>query len=1764
MPNIPRQTANAIPFIIAATILVAFIGGASTVRQNPLPRATVAADDDLPGDIFAGGRSVNTPKSPAKFGSKSGQVEVKTAPGVLSPKKGTIRLERGVPETIAGATRIHQTGSRHDPLALTIVLNRTDQAGFDEFLRDVQDPQSPSYRHYLSPRGQADRFGPSAQAYDEVSAWLRREGLRILEGSANRLTLTVDGTRKRAELAFGVEISDYRIGDGTFYANDRDPAIPARIAPYVQAVIGLSNRAKPEAGELIEKNNRNFCFDAAVAEVIYDPQLQHCETSFGQLPCAGLYEIQLKKYENACLQSKGLKPKGDGNGPPGSPFPSSSESADFRRVSGEAATSGGWSGVDGRGQTVGLLEFDTFNINDVRDFLALASYPSADINRLSQVHVNGGATVGPQESEVLMDIIAVMTNARGAKVVVYDAPFTGIRTSFQTLFNKMISDGVTVISNSWVYCEDQASFADAQSIDSVLASASAAGITVLNSTGDFGSTCVNGSANTASMPASCPHATAVGGTSLTSGPASTYGSELFWNGLNETPPTGAGGFGVSRFFSRPAYQNGFTNSPMRSVPDISVNADPAKGLEICQADAGGCPTGAQYGGTSLSAPLWAAFVALLNQAQGQNLGELNPMLYPLGNTNAFHSAASMGSDFQHVGLGSPNLNLVYRTLTNKTAGSVSGSISEVTADPPGAVADGTSEVFVVVQLRDADGNTVSGKTVALTGNSGSHAKVTTSSGNSNIANGAVVFSVKDNLPEFVTFTATDTTDNIVLQNQVEVAFITRPATAGGIVASPTTVTANGSDATTITVTLQDANGNPSPNKLVNLSQGNGASIISATSAITDATGKVQFTAVSNKDEIVTYSAVDVTDRNLPIPGNAMVAFVNASGFCANRGAYNFGTAAPGYAVTTFAGNFPVDCFSGVGPIGIAFDSSNTLFVASNNTLYAFGQQGGLAGPTTKVGAITPSTGVVLGLAFGQDGRLYAAMGNKVVELNPGTAAVIRTVVDLGGADAKGLAIDPLSGDLFVSQGFDGIKRVSNFMNGPATATPYGSPGEVDGIVFAPDGTLYAADDFGGGIARVAGTNTATPGAKTIIAFLNKPDGLAIESNSANLVKPFLYANRNDGVITRIDTSALPDTPTNPCATGCTDIYTGGSRGDFVTVSPAGCLYATQSERVIRITKADGTCSLTPTSVLPQIALTPENVQPSPAQGTTVTFTAQLKNVAALANVPVTLFITGANPSPHLVRTDANGKAIITYTGVFTGIDQAFASADIGGTTVFSNESQVAWTPGKHSTFLTVNQSPSSGSPNKPLMLSASLVDFSASPAAPVNGASIVFSLAGQTCSAIANVSGMASCSITPTVAPGSYPLIASFAATSTLLASSASKTVDLVEAVNQTVVQFSSSSYNVQEDCTTVTITVNRVGDASGAASVDYFTSDGTASERRDYITALGTLQFAAGETSKSFLVLINEDSYIEGSETLNINLGNPSNVALGVPAIATVTITDDVTEPATNPIDDPRTYVCQHYHDFLNRQPDPSGWDFWTNQITSCGNDAACTEAKRINVSGAFFLSIEFQQTGYLVERMYKVAYGDAAGASTLGGSHQLPVPIIRFKEFLQDTQRIGRGVVVLQPGWEQLLESNKQAYAGEFVQTPRFITALPVTMTPAQFVDKLNQNAGNVLSASERATAINQFGGASDSSNITARTLALRQVAEDQDLYNAESNRAFVLAQYFGYLRRDSNDPQDTDFTGYDFWLTKLNQFNGDYIKAEMVKAFISSSEYRQRFGQ
>jgi hypothetical protein len=262
---------------------------------------------------------------------------------------------------------------------------------------------------------------------------------------------------------------------------------------------------------------------------------------------------------------------------------------------------------------------------------------------------------------------------------------------------------------------------------------------------------------------------------------------------------------------------------------------------------------------------------------------------------------------------------------------------------------------------------------------------------------------------------------------------------------------------------------------------------------------------------------------------------------------------------------------------------------------------------------------------------------------------------------------------------------------------------------------------------------------------------------------------------------------------------------------------------------------------------------------------------------------------------------------------------------------------------------------------------------------------------------------------------------------------------------------------------------------------------------------------------------------------------------------------PGTNTpitINDADFFVSQQYVDFLSRFPDQSGFNFWTGEITGCNGNAACIELKRINVSGAFFLSIEFRTTGYLVYKMHEAGFGNLPGK---------PVPV-RREDFMPDTRTIGNGVVVGAQGWEALLNANTNAFALAFVQRPAFVAAFPAGMTAQQFVAKLDTNAGNVLSTAEKSNLEGILGATPD--DATKRSQVLRAIAENSNLDNRDFNKAFVLMQYFGYLRRNPDEGNDTNFDGYNFWLGKLNQFNGNFVQAEMVKAFIVSGEYLNRF--
>jgi uncharacterized protein (TIGR03118 family) len=533
------------------------------------------------------------------------------------------------------------------------------------------------------------------------------------------------------------------------------------------------------------------------------------------------------------------------------------------------------------------------------------------------------------------------------------------------------------------------------------------------------------------------------------------------------------------------------------------------------------------------------------------------------------------------------------------------------------------------------------------------------------------------------------------------------------------------------------------------------------------------------------------------------------------------------------------------------------------------------------------------------------------------------------------------------------------------------------------------------------------------------------------------------------------------------------------------------------------------------------------------------------------------------------------------------------------------------------------------------------------------------------------------------------------------------------LIQFATDEFIINEGTGHIDVSITRAGDASGAATVNFNTFDQSqpdhASQKSDYEIALGKVTFNPGETSKTVRILIVNDNFDEDDETVDLALSNPTGagVGLGTPNTAELTILDnDTGAPVTNLIDDSTFFVRQHYLDFLNREPDAPGLAFWVNQIESCGADAACREIRRINVSAAFFLSIEFQKTGLAAYLTHRAAFGILP--STIATS----VPVL-YGTFERDTQALGKDYIVGQAGADAQLEANTVAFFNDFVTRPEFVTKYPSTLTNAQYVDNLLASAGlspsnfivnltngqenppanptttggarraasfgtatfnmntaqtqmtftatinnidftgsqtadvndNMIAAHIHASAsvtpgtngpvvwgffgsplndnnpndvvktdgpgvggtisgkwdppegngttfaaqlsnlksghayINfhttQFGGGEVRGNFPemqgfrdslitgldattdTRAGVLRKVAEYAFLKDREFNSAFVFMEYAGYLRRDP------DVSGFNFWLKKLNEFNGNFVNAEMVKAFIASGEYRQRFG-
>lgn len=1336
------------------------------------------------------------------------------------PGAGRIRLAGHVPEGLSRASVVEAPSDGLEAMTLTVVLQRSDEAGFQRYLRRVYDPDSPDYRHFLSQSQITKRFGPTADSYHAVRNFLASNGFHVVQGSRNRLTLTVRGTRAAAESAFSVRIRDYRVGGTVVYANDRDPAVPLALAPSVFAIDGLSSLSSPRpATRLVYvhvchatanggnggKKDVKRCVDIAKAVI---PFIHDLICGLG--PIAASLSAVSPLAAGTGVGITLICNIGDLSNSGGNLYNTLNGTGAASRAHAAGARTKGAPGpsltpVTGAGQKVGLLEFDTFNRSDVSDYLALIGAPASRINNLTSVPVNGGvSTPGSGESEVLLDIDAVMTLAPAAKVAVYSAPFNGHATSYTALFNAMINDGMDIISNSWASCEDQVSLAEAQSIDSVLQAAAASGISVFNAAGDTGSTCLDGSPNTISVPADSPSATAVGGTSWPQGlgVGKTYGPETWWDGSADQPPTGQSGFGVSRYFARPAYQATLSNSAMRSIPDVVVRADPANGIVICQSDAGGCPSGTLNGGTSLAAPEWAALAALLNDKQGRKFGAMNPALYPLSGSAAFHSAASMNSDFQHVGLGSPNLNVLNRLLSGLSSPGIpdAGASIVLPLAQPGTAnvfpdgsftvpADGAAQGGVLVTLLDANGNIVSGKIVQLAASNGS-AVISPASTVSTVANGAAAFLVTDLVAESVTFTPTDVTDGIVLP-PVTITFGVPPAASAGINVGPSTVAADGQSAATITVTLVDALNRPTPGKLVAITGGSGRAVITGpTPSVTDANGRIQFSATDLFAESVTFTAVDVTDDSLPVPGSGTVNFSGTtSAACNNNVAPVAGT---GYAIAPFATGLPAAPTLFYSNVNFGCPGAvNPAFLPGGSVLIADFLTGGIYRSTLAGGSLSSANilakqnPTISSLVFGKDGSLYAAgspgsggfSNFQIVQLDPSTGAILRVVAS-GVTCPAGLAVDPLSGDLFFDDDCSGggsdnpaIFRIIDPANSdparPTAVVQYATTAATPnaGMAFAPNGTLYVVSGYfntvNAKVYSVSATNAATMSV-TEVAGVTTDFGIAIGATNADGSARTLIVEPA-GVLEEVPIA-------NP---GAATVIASSSPG-LGSTGPDGCLYSARYTTVYRTTRSDGSCGFAPTSPAAQVTLSPGVVSPNPAQGASQSVTAHLKNVASPSGVAVTFVIRGANEQLRVAHADANGDAVLTYVGSLVGTDTIVATATVGGATLASNTATVTWNSGQHVTFMSLNTGVQSGVLGRPGTLTASLFDVSASPDAPVAGQTVTFSLGGTTCNAVTDANGSASCQLTPTQI-GSGTVSASFTGTSQLAAATRAQPFNVLQ-----------------------------------------------------------------------------------------------------------------------------------------------------------------------------------------------------------------------------------------------------------------------------------------------------------------------------------------------------------------------------------------------------
>ena len=474
----------------------------------------------------------------------------------------------------------------------------------------------------ISPEEMASRYLPLASDYDQVVAWLAGQGFTPALTDRNHTVIFARGPVLRAAQALGVTFARVT-APGSALSSQVEytsavtaPSLPAELADSVLSVDGL----QPEAR--LRHVRPRFLPDDAVAGKLY------------------------------------VTPND---------------------VAAAYHTSAAWTG---KGQTIAIIDEGAATTSDLSTFWATVGVTQTVAN-LTTVNVLGGPSASGDTSETALDVEWAGALAPDAQLRLY------LSSNALNCFTQILNDlpthpSLSIVSLSFSAPELFEPTSGIASLRQTLLQLAAGGLTVFCASGDGGSNPNNNTgayaasnALSAEYPASDPSATGVGGTALALTSSFVASGETVWDQRTSSNPSASGG-GVSVLFSAPSWQTAASGRAQRCVPDVAaIAAGSQSGSQLgAYAFVGGA--GAALVGTSLSAPVWAAFAAQLNQARAAaglgHAGLLGPLLYPLLATSVFTDitsgsngaySAGVGYDLC-TGLGSPNVSNLIAALTPPT------------------------------------------------------------------------------------------------------------------------------------------------------------------------------------------------------------------------------------------------------------------------------------------------------------------------------------------------------------------------------------------------------------------------------------------------------------------------------------------------------------------------------------------------------------------------------------------------------------------------------------------------------------------------------------------------------------------------------------------------------------------------------------------------------------------------------------------------------------------------------------------------------------------------------------------------------------------------------------------------------------------------------------------------------------------------------------------------------------------------------------------